>query len=220
MEIQGMAPSWKVNKIKQLSDASYILSFDRNNLKFRPGQHLVAGLPGTRELREYSIYSGTANDKLELLIREVEDGKVSKKLKDLSPGEELQIKGPFGFFLYNAINYSGKKFLFLASGTGIAPFHSFISSYPEADYTLIHGIRTSNEAYGKEDYREGRYISCTSRDEGGDYHGRLTTYLRETTIDTNSMVYLCGNSNMIHEAIEILKDKNIAESNIYTEVYF
>ena len=138
----------------------------------------------------------------------------------LNPGNTLEVNGPYGFFMTNAQPPGNKKFLFIASGTGIAPFHSFIQSYPDADYTILHGIRTIDEAYEKEIYAKNRYISCTSRDTNGDFHGRLTAYLKTMDIGIDTMVYLCGNSDMIFESIDILQAKGISNSHIFTEVYF
>ena len=220
IDIQAMIAPYTVSEIRNLSDASYVVRFSRRNLSFKPGQHLVVGVLGMSDAREYSVYSGTSEDYLEIIVREVENGIVSKKLRKMNPGNTLEVNGPYGFFLTNAQPPSNKKLLFIASGTGIAPFHSFVKTYPNADYTIIHGIRTIEEAYEKNDYKEGRYISCTSRDEKGDFHGRLTSYLKTLEIEKDTMVYLCGNSDMVFETIDILQEKGLSNSHIFTEVYF
>ena len=220
IEIKSMIKPWIVNEVRNLTEAAYVVRFSRNDMQFRPGQHLVAGFENKKDAREYSIYSGINDEYLEVLVREVEDGVVSKKLRKLTKGDLLEINGPYGFFMYNTQPPSFRKFLFIASGTGIAPFHSFARSYPGADYKIIHGIRTIDEAYEKSDYRPESYLSCTSRDDKGDYAGRLTEYLKTADIETDRMIYLCGNSNMILEAIEILEKRGISGNNIFTEVYF
>ena len=220
IDIQTMIAPYSIIDTRNLCDASYIVRFNKRDLTFRPGQHLVVGVLGMSDAREYSIYSGRDEEFIEILIREVENGTVSKKLRHLNKGNTLEVNGPFGFFLTNAQPPGNKKILFIASGTGIAPFHSFIKTYPDADYTIIHGIRTIEEAYGKELYKEGHYIACTSRDNTGDFHGRLTFYLKSIDIDKDTMVYLCGNSDMIFESIDILQEKGLSNSHIFTEVYF
>ena len=215
-----MVKPYKVKGVKNLTESTYLLSISKNDMNFKPGQHLVAGIEGTKDAREYSIYSGQNAENLEILVREVEEGDVSKKLRKVASGERLKIKGPYGFFMYNASPLNHKKFLFIASGTGIAPFHSFVQSYPDAEYTIIHGIRNCEEAYQRDHYKEGSYVACTSRDINGDYHGRLTDYLRQAELDPESQVYLCGNSEMIVETMRILESKGIKQSQMYTEVYF
>ena len=209
-----------VDSVRYLTGSTYVLRFSRNGMQFKPGQHLVLGLPGSNELREYSIYSSIDDDYLEVLIREVDDGVVSRQLKSIQPGDNLEVRGPYGFFLTNASGPDMGKLLFLSSGTGIAPFHSYIKSYPDSDYRVILGVRTSDEAYDSPDYAKGRLSVCTSRDEGGDYFGRLTDFLLETELDPDSKVYLCGNSNMIYDAMDILHARGIPQKQIYTEVYF
>jgi ferredoxin--NADP+ reductase len=220
IDIQAMIAPFSVSEIRNLTDATYVVRFSKKDLTFRPGQHLVAGVPGMSDGREYSVYSGKDEKFLEIIVREVENGIVSRKLRRLNPGNPLEVQGPYGFFLTNAQPPGNKKLLFIASGTGIAPFHSFVKTYPNADYTIIHGIRTIDEAYEKEVYDENRYISCTSRDEKGNFHGRLTAYLKTINIDKDTMVYLCGNSDMVFESIDILQAKGLSNSHIFTEVYF
>ncbi len=220
IEIQSMIAPFTVSEIRDLCEASYVVRFSRNGITFKPGQHIVVGVLGMTDAREYSVYSGKDEEYLEILIREVENGIVSKKLRRLNPGNTLEVNGPYGFFLTNAQPPANKKLLFIASGTGIAPFHSFVKTYPNSDYTIIHGIRTIDEAYEKEVYKKGRYITCTSRDEKGNFHGRLTTYLKSMHIDKETMVYLCGNSDMVFDSIDILQEKGISNSHIFTEVYF
>jgi len=207
-------------KVRILTPSAYVLRFSRNDMEFSPGQHLVLGLPGSDELREYSIYSGAGDPYLEVLIKEVDEGMVSRQLRYLRPGGKIEVKGPHGFFMGNATSSKPHRLYFIASGTGIAPFHSFVKSHPGSDYQLIHGIRTIDEAYDAADYDQERLVTCTSRDNRGSFEGRLTDYLRETEIDPEGMFYLCGNSQMIYDAMEILLQQGIPDRQLFTEVYF
>ena len=209
-----------IDRVRHLTESTYVLRFSRNAMKFSPGQHLVLGLPGSTELREYSIYSGINDDFLEVLIKEVDDGLVSRQLKSIQTGDPLEARGPYGFFLSKASNPDPGGVLFISSGTGIAPFHSYVKSYPRSDYRLIHGVRNAEEGYDLEDYQEGSTTICTSRDEHGDFEGRLTDYLLVAELDPHRQVYLCGNCNMIFDAMDILRARGIPQNQIFTEVYF
>jgi len=177
-------------------------------------------IPGSSEKREYSVYSGENDDFLEVLVREIEGGKVSGRLKKLKPGTEIEVEGPFGFFKFNPEKFASQKFLFVATGTGISPFHSFVRTFPELDYRLVHGVRYKEEAYEHTDYQKERVVLCLSGDETGDFNGRVTDYLFTKKIDLETNCFLCGNSEMIYEAFDILTGKGIPVSNIYSEVYF
>jgi ferredoxin/flavodoxin---NADP+ reductase len=211
---------YRVEEVRNITEASYILRFNRLGMEFKPGQHLVVGIPELVSGREYSIYSSIDDDYLEILVREVENGELSSRLRRMKAGEELDISGPFGFFMYNIMPPEFKKFVFIASGTGIAPFHSFVKSFPKADYRIIHGIRYADENYGFEDYNPGSYFSCTSGDANGNYHGRLTEYLKIAEFDKDVLFYFCGNNNMILEAMKVLQERGFSHSQMYTEVYF
>ena len=95
-----------------------------------------------------------------------------------------------------------------------------VKTHPELDYQLIHGVRTANEAYEKENYAEERYVLCTSRDDKGDFKGRVTAYLHQHEFDKNTQFYLCGNSQMIFDVLELLKNKGFGRDSVSAEVYF
>ena len=220
MKVQVEEALFVIEGVRHLTESTYVLSFSRNGMQFTPGQHLVLGLPGSTELREYSIYSGIHEENLEVLIKEVDDGLVSKQLKNIRQGDLLEVRGPYGFFLTKASNPEEEDVLFISSGTGLAPFHSYVKSYPESDYKIVHGVRNIDEAYEAYDYKKGRFIVCTSRDTNGDFEGRLTDYLLEADLEPDRRIYLCGNSNMIFDAMDILRARGIPQRQIFTEVYF
>jgi ferredoxin--NADP+ reductase/benzoate/toluate 1,2-dioxygenase reductase subunit len=209
-----------VLKTRHLTESTYILRIEKDGIDFEAGQYISLGLPGTSEKREYSIYSGSREPYLEVLVKEIDDGVVSRQLKHLQPGAKAEMDGPFGFFTLGTDQQEGGKLVFIASGTGIAPFHSFINSYPALNYQLIHGVKYGDEAYDSDAYDPGRYTLCTSRDNRGDYQGRITGYLEKNPAEKDADYYLCGNSNMIHEVYDILKEQGVDPGRIHAEVYF
>jgi len=220
MNVEVEKAVFAVEQVRHLTSSTYVVRFSRNGVQFIPGQHLVLGLPGSKEVREYSIYSGIHDNFLEVLIKEVDDGLVSRQLKDIKQGENLYVRGPRGFFLTKTAQANAGKLLFISSGTGLAPFHSYIKSYPDSDYSIIHGVRNISEAYDLDHYKRSQFTICTSRGEKGDFPGRLTDYLLQTDLDPQSKVFLCGNSNMIYDAMDILRAKGFSQKQIFTEVYF
>ncbi len=197
-----------------------MVRLERNGMEFQTGQFVLVGTRGAVERREYSIYSGENQDYLEVLIREVEGGKVSSKLKKLKSGDTVDVDGPFGFFKFAPGAFQSQKFLFVATGTGISPFHSFIKTYPALNYKMVHGVRYNNEAYDHNDFNSEKTVLCTSGDNKGDFKGRVTDFIKELDIDAETNCFLCGNSEMIYEVFDILGEKGVPTSNIYSEVYF
>lgn len=210
----------KIILIRLLTESSFVIRMERRGMQFKAGQHIVAGLKGELDQREYSIYSGESDDYLEILVKEVPDGKVSIQLKHCRPGDLLDVNGPFGSFCLEKFDMPSGKFVFVATGTGISPFHSFVRSYPGIDYLLFHGVRFTGEAYEKNEYDPARYILCTSKDKTGINKGRVTRFLADYPLSPDMLFYLCGNSNMIYEVSKILTEKGISEENIFTERYF
>ena len=208
----------KVLDVRALTESSVVLRFERGELNFEPGQYLRVGIEGDPEIRDYSAYSGDNKDHIEVLVRRVEDGLVSKQLCDVKPGDMVSVGGPYGHFkLIDELR--SKPLLFVATGTGISPFHSFAESYPDLNYRLIHGTAKLEEAYEATFYGEN-YFHCASREDGANYKGRVTDYLQtlEVPLDTNA--FLCGNCDMIYEVFDLLQDKGLPTAQIHTEVYF
>jgi ferredoxin--NADP+ reductase/benzoate/toluate 1,2-dioxygenase reductase subunit len=205
--------------VRNLSPSAYVLRMERNGLEFAPGQYINVGLAGRHDMREYSVYSGAGEGFLEILVKEVEGGLVSRKLRRCKPGDEVAVEGPFGFFTIPPEARSGGRLLLIATGTGISPFHCFALSYPGLDYRLLHGVRETSELYEHSVFG-GRVTSCLSRGEGGDFSGRVTDHLRARPADPGTLCYLCGNCDMIYEAFDILRGQGVPSRQLFAEVYF
>lgn len=211
----------KVLNVRELTDSTFVLEMERKNMAFEPGQHILLGKAGDIHHREYSIYSGVDDERLEVLVKEVDNGEVSKKLKKLIPGDEVEIQGPLGFFTIDEEFLTDHNpFLFVASGTGISPFHSMVRSIKDLNYKVLHGVRFGEETYENKDYDPVRYISCVTRDEKGKFHGRVTEYIRQHDFDPQTHCFLCGNFEMIRDAMDLLEEKGIAQDHLHAEVYF
>ena len=214
-----LAEKHKVLGVREWGEGAYVLRIERLGLDFEAGQYIHVGpLPGI-DRREYSVYSGPDEDFLEILVKEVSEGSVSPRLRRLEKGDPVDVEGPFGFFRIEPGELSA-SFLFIATGTGISPFHSLTRAHQGLNYRLIHGVRNSRELYEHSEYPAGRLVSCLSRENGGDYSGRVTDWLRENPAGEGSMAYLCGNCDMIYEAYDILGDQGVPADRIHAEVYF
>lgn len=209
----------KIIEITHLNSHTYKVKLERNGINFIPGQHMLIGFPNEKENREYSIYSPTDADYLEFLIKAVDDGDVSSRLKKIKEGDIIQIEGPYGFFILPE-HSKDQKHIFLATGTGIAPFHSMILSEQSLNYELIHGIRHLIDIYDSNDYISGHKTFCISRENTDHFKGRITDYLLSHQFPRSAIYFLCGNSAMIEDVQNILEDRGINPQNIKTEIYF
>ncbi|MDX9882731.1 MAG: FAD-binding oxidoreductase [Prolixibacteraceae bacterium] len=210
----------KVISVKNLTPETFILRIEKNDFCFEPGQYAVVRIPELREGREYSIYSGIDEPYLDFLIREIPKGKFSRYLRYIKPGEEIELEGPKGFFILDEQAKKGAPLLFVATGTGISPFHSFVKSVPGLNYMVLHGVHFEDEAYGRGNFNRENFVLCTSRVDRGDYFGRVTYFLKEHPVLQDTICYLCGNSEMIEEVTAILENYGIQPENIRTEVFF
>jgi ferredoxin--NADP+ reductase/benzoate/toluate 1,2-dioxygenase reductase subunit len=220
MQYTDVKTTYYIQNIRRLTGDTFSIRMNRNGLQFKAGQHIMLGIKGDYNSREYSIYSGEDDPFLEVLVKEINDGYLSPMLTRLQTGQEMEVHGPKGYFTIDKKKLGTHKFVLIASGTGIAPFKSFVFSYPGMDYEIIHGIRYAHEAYDQHLYDEERYVSCTSRDSNGKFNGRVTDYLKNAEFDSNTLFYFCGNSQMIFDAMDILKAKGFGRNEMFAEIYF
>ena len=92
---------YKVKEIRNLTESTYVVQMNRYGMAFQSGQNLNVGLAGDTEKRDYSIYSGVKDDYLEVLVKEVEDGLVSKQLKRKNIFEKImEFNKHHGLFVF------------------------------------------------------------------------------------------------------------------------
>jgi ferredoxin--NADP+ reductase len=202
----------------RVGDGSFILRVDRGEGPIRAGQCFSVGTTDTAINREYSIYSGEDDPYIEFFIRRVDDGILTPRLFDLNPGETVHVAGPFGAFCIDEIRRR-HSFIFIATGTGVAPFRSFVRSYPGLDYLLYWGVRETSDLPDLTEFDESRIRICVSRPSSRPGE-RVTDALDSSDLPHDAYYYLCGNRKMIVDATRLLRSKGIPGGNIFMETFF
>jgi len=210
----------KVIHKRKINADTVVLQLEKGELTFTAGQYLVLSFPNEKEAREYSVYSGENEETIEILLKTLPEGSFSMRLGDLEIGDPILIDGPFGFFVMKPDEIASKKHVFIASGSGISPFRSYIQTYPEMDYVLLHGIRSETDMIEPENYYPEKLIFCVSREKTEHFNGRVTEYLKANRINKDAIYHLCGNSAMINDVTDLLDSNGIKPGNIRTEVFF
>ena len=216
----------KVIKIVRYGSANFILRVERKNINFNPGQFFSIGVPDIPINREYSVSSGINENYLDFLIREINEGILSAKLKNLKKDDKIKILGPYGEFYLKEFN-TNKKYNFFASGSGLAPFISIIRSFKNLNYNIFHGVRLYEDIYTENELKNYNvFISKFNNNERHSsikiYNGRITNNFEviKNSINSNDLFFICGNSLMINEVYDYLEKNNIKNSNIYSELFF
>jgi len=172
--------------------------------------------------RPYSIASPPeSKDHLELAIKVVEGGFMSNYLHHVAPGTKLKSIGPLGtFVLLEPPDYPIRDTMFVATGTGVAPFVGMISHIFHMKYDiqvhLVFGCRYIHdliymdifEKWEREHPNFHPYVTL-SRPENSGWKGRAGYVQKviENEIDNRSDkdVYICGLHNMVEDV------KNLCE---------
>jgi ferredoxin-NADP reductase len=212
----------KVINVQYLNESTFVLSIERKNVEFKAGQHFSITPPYLGVNREYSIFSGENDERLEFLIKRVEGGVLSNQLGKLKKGDVVELSGPFGEFCLDLdlASPDQRDFLFIATGTGIAPFRSFVRTFPDIKYQLVHGVRYSREDYSRHYFDPNRVVLCVSREKTPYTKGWVTTYLLNSEIKQPISCYLCGNGHMISDSYELLRNIGVSGDQIFMEAFF
>jgi CDP-4-dehydro-6-deoxyglucose reductase len=199
---------------------------------FVPGQFLsVTAAIGEDEItRAYSIVSPPGGNGFALCANLVQEGRLSPWLFSLGQGDDMEFKGPYGaFILRRPVSDS----IFVATGTGIAPFRSMLLSQlganPERRITLIFGVRHEQgllyhdelaalaEAHPNFDYRPTLTrppAHWTGRT------GRVQPHTIEALGDRRDVdVYICGLREMVDDMRLKLKELGLDRKRIIYEKY-
>jgi NAD(P)H-flavin reductase len=201
-------------------------------LNYKAGQFVSfnAVLREKKITRPYSLASLPSGNRFELCLNRVEEGIFSPYLFDMKPGDFLETSAPLGFFVIRNPSRDG---LFIATGTGIAPFRPMVPEYlqkPEAkNLTLLFGVRFENSIYYRDEFealarqhRNFRFWPTLSRPEANwpGRTGHVQTHLMEALGDRRDLdVHICGMKAMVDDVRGILKELGFDRKQIIFEKY-
>lgn len=199
---------------------------------FVPGQFVsVTARIGEDDItRAYSIVSPPDGNRFALCANLVQDGFLSPFLFALQPGDEIDFKGPYGaFILRRPVSDS----IFVATGTGIAPFRSMLLSqlgaHTDRKLTLVFGVRHEYGLLYNDELRalarehaNFRYLPTLTRPP--DHWTGLTGRVQQPTLEAlgerrDMDVYICGLREMVDEMRGKLKEIGVDRKRIIYEKY-
>lgn len=199
-------------------------------LNHRPGQFVMASIPGIGEA-PISISCGPRNDdQLELLIRNA--GSLTRAMHQLQAGDFMGIRGPFGNG-FELTAFEGRDVIFVAGGLGLAPLRSLIEPVlgdPRrfGRITLISGCRTpADELYreqmktwaGLANTRVIRLVNDTGHQPWDGEVGLVTGPIAKLEIDTsNTLAVLCGPPVMYKFVIMELAACGLPNAQIFIDL--
>jgi ferredoxin-NADP reductase len=208
-----------VRSVNPVNNDLFILSVERNGLDFIPGD-CVAVYTDQDKSRPYSIASGSKEDELRFVIRMMDGGEVSPWLMQRNPGDIIRITPPFGWFRPGQ-DIGKAPFAFLATGTGIAPFLSYMETFERPPVQCLYGVRQEADAIGFSELRNFcPSLLAVSREKTEHHHGRLTDLIDQIPEQDELHYYCCGLESMVNDVSEKLQQNGVALSRIHREVFF
>ena len=210
--------------------------------RFEAGQYATLGLPGPDGRlvrRPMSIASPPNGDApYQFLVRHVAGGTFTSLLWDRRVGDAVSLVGPKGGFL---LRDDGRTAVFVASGTGLAPFRSMVEALRLAHIprrvVLLHGVRRASDLAWRDEFialeTSGPpalcYVPTISRpQESPDWRGQtgrvesiVPVCLERFSLDaSNATIYMCGNPDMIRAVTAIAAARGFPPQQIAREQYW
>ena len=211
-------------------------------VKFFPGQYMDIAVPGSDQVRSFSMANTSSRDGLlEFVIKVYPDGLFSRFLdKELQVGDRLELTGPFGVF---TLRESDADLVFLGGGAGMAPILSLLRSMAERGIhrkaTFFYGARTQGDLCFEEELAaiteklpNFTYIPALSHAANTispDGRGNAT-WAGETGLITDVVkrltgtlvgahAYVCGPPPMVEAAIPLLETLGIEDKRVYYDKF-
>lgn len=191
---------------------------ERQGLPFKPGMAISIVGPDGETARSFSIASGTAEENFRLIVKRVSGGYLSPIIADARPGDEIRFSGPFGMFHVG----KQKPFIFIATGTGIAPLLAYRRSFPDSPpQCVLFGVKHLSNAVGFDEISGWCPATlAVSREKSEPHHfGRVTDLVDGLPLSGAEHFYLCGLDMMLIEVSEKLAARGVSSDRIHTEVW-
>jgi len=184
--------------------------------------------------RAYSVSSDPAQtDRIELEIRYVPNGICTTYVhKHLKAGDRVTLNGPYGTF---GLRPTAREIICIAGGSGMAPIKAILLEMARTRNPrrcrYFFGARAKRDLFLVEEMRrieaalpDFRFIPALSAPDPGDgwegETGLITEVVgRHVTDAAQAEAYLCGSPLMIDACIRVLRDKGMADENIFYDKF-
>jgi propane monooxygenase reductase component len=208
---------------------------DGAEFKFFPGQYVDIAVPGTDEVRSFSMANTSAREsrQLEFIIKVYPDGLFSEYLdKTLKVGDRLTVTGPYGVFtLRDALD---TDLIFVGGGAGMAPILCLLRSMAERGIdrkaVYYYGARRRADLCFEDELRRleqtipnFRYVPALSEESSGDWEGEnglITDVVsRSEPALARAHAYICGPPPMVEAAVPLLTRLGVPEKHVYFDKF-
>jgi propane monooxygenase reductase subunit len=205
---------------------------DTEDFKFFPGQYVDITVPGTDEVRSFSMANTSAREsrQLEFVIKVYPDGLFSHYLDTkLQLGDRLNISGPFGVFTLR--DAPANDLVFVGGGAGMAPILCLLRSMADRGIdrkaVYYYGARRHGDLCFEDELRaleqalpNFRYVPALSEDEWEGETGLITDVVSRLAGDlSKAHAYICGPPPMVEAAVPLLARLGVPEKHVYWDKF-
>ena len=178
--------------------------------EWSPGQYALIRV-APFEWRPYSLASASGQS-ARFIIDTRTKGKGAAFARSLQPGDEVELQLPLGNFdIHSDVRGNdeapSRRRIFIATGSGIAPFCAAFDEGIRAGDLLLFGCAKADEDLTlRLETPIPSVIRCMTRESSdAAFKGRVTDYLRTTGIDQGADYYVCGSAAMVADVRRVIR---------------
>ena len=228
---RGQSFNAQLKSVERLSDTTIFFTLEgAGPITFLPGQYVNVLVPGTDQRRSYSFASLPGGETQSFLVRDIKPGLMSTFLRERGrSGTPIEFTGPAGsFYLRDA----RRPLLFLAGGTGLAPFLSMLGRLEQAPGTqpihMVYGVTNDADLVGVDQlesfaFRVPHFTFSTCVAANNSNHprkGYVTAHIEPAHLNGGEVdIYLCGPPPMVDAVRAWLADQGVTPTNFYYEKF-
>ncbi|GAA5208971.1 ferredoxin reductase [Microbacterium kyungheense] len=231
---------WRAARVVEVADATPSARVLRVTVPgwagSEAGQHVDIRLTaedGYQAVRSYSLGSYGASETIELAVDEIPEGEVSPYLvRDVRPGDELEVKGPLGgYFVWRPGGADPVQLI--AGGSGVVPLVAIARAAKDAgaaaSLRLLYSVRTPTDAIYRDELNGSaadggvavtwRYTRAAPDGWEGAV-GRIDAEALRAAAwppDRRPIVYVCGPTGFVEHVADALVELGHAPERIKTE---
>lgn len=227
----------KIEELTLLSKKYMLVKLKLPNgkkLDFLPGQYINIIKHGAGH-RSYSVVSSESSESISLIIQRMAGGKFSNYWFEYAKkGDLLQIQGPFGSFYMRKKSLSKEnETIFAATGSGIAPLISMLSSYGNIinnDFYGFWSMEYFDDFFSQNFFDDStnnkiwqKYL--TKDNKKGFGSGRIVSPIVSLVEDLlfkgnkKIDVYACGNNSFLKSLKDQINEVGSTNINFYADAF-
>lgn len=226
-DFSGLRKKTTIRLVKKqaFEDNQYVFEFDTGDATWLPGQHGIFSIPNKhvegKKWRAFSVASTPEEGVIRIATKIIDQpSSFKERLRNLQEGEEVSVRGPFGWF-YRQDNTT--PMVMVAMGVGITPILSIVNQHAsdlaEAPLHVIYAAPVEHLLKDMLDEAAKKSMAITVSYVSGAEEAEELLDKDLATYRDNAYYYISGAPAPVASVKNHIKGAGISGSKIIADAY-